>query len=603
VKKSDKAGSEHLLDIGPYYADQDGTLHYRARTKGGDGFSDEVIANHTPIASLYVRRTDGFTTKDEVEFVTVRNGKKSPPVSVDRKTILSTQPHINFGMGDRVIPGRGHIPRYSELMQMQFESMQPIVKYTHTGWNVSEDNKKRVFLNGGYSITKDGLTDKYSVELDSCFDHFCFFKVDEPDEECLRAVWNGFRQVLPGSKAIPLLAYVFMTPLNEMLRGIGREPCFSLYIVGRTGSYKSSVAKLLLNFFGKFSYSDPAPCSFNDTPGSMEKKLAVGADIPLLVDDRRPSQSRDRAQFETAEKYLSSAIGDRAARGRLNADGSAKTPYIPRANAIVTAEEAFQNIGSSSTARAVTVEFEKDTVDFQAMYELQQKADSVNRTMQLYIQWVIQHFDNIKEACPGQLEKYRKEFADEGHARLATAFSQLLLGYRMFLLFMEDKQIIDKDTVGTEMRAALMYFREMCVYQNKLIEGDSPTTMFLEALRDITITEPDRVVKLIKHRSIRDPKKTYFDMIGYSDAQYYYFIPRPTLNAVIDFYRKSDYSFPASRISLQKELLRERIVVPAKSGSGERADVNVTIDSKAVRCWRVRRELIDKNEEGDTDER
>ena len=65
----------------------------------------------------------------------------------------------------------------------------------------------------------------------------------------------------------------------------------------------------------------------------------------LLLDDRRPTNNAaDKLKYESAEKYISSAIGDRAARGRLNADCTAKSSYTARCNLIVTAEEAFQNI-------------------------------------------------------------------------------------------------------------------------------------------------------------------------------------------------------------------------------------------------------------------
>ena len=74
------------------------------------------------------------------------------------------------------------------------------------------------------------------------------------------------------------------------------------------------------------------------------------------------------------------------------------------------------------------------------------------------------------------------------------------------------------------------------------------------------------------------------------------------MNAVIDFYRKSDYSFPASKKSLQRELLREHVVIPVMSGGKERADVNITIDRKQVRCWRIPVRYIDESEEVETNE-
>ena len=73
----------------------------------------------------------------------------------------------------------------------------------------------------------------------------------------------------PEEIMLPLLAFTFLSPLNHFLREAGCEPKFVLFLLGKTGSRKSTLAALMLSFFGRFTASE-LPLSFRDTSNSME---------------------------------------------------------------------------------------------------------------------------------------------------------------------------------------------------------------------------------------------------------------------------------------------------------------------------------------------
>lgn len=359
-----------------YFATADGTAYYREPLKDGSGAIDTAFMNFWPELVQLKQVDDGFSPKDFITFRAYRNRRYEPPVDLEKKDLIGPQPHGRFSPGCRIFLGRGNALRCGELMQMQCEEAETTTVYAHTGWKII--NGERVFLNGGHSVTAAGLTDRYLVELDPDLAR-CYRFISGNESRCHETVLGLMYEVAPDWLVVPSLAYIFLTPLNEMLRARGAEPTFSFYLIGKTGSYKSSWAKILLSFFGKLGYAETAPVTFLDTQNSIGRKLGLGADVPLLLDDRRPTNSAgDKARYEGIEKFVSSAIGDRAARGRLNADSTAKVSYIARCNLIVTAEEAFQNIGSSSIARSVSVEMEPDTVNFERLRELQDQAEKLN---------------------------------------------------------------------------------------------------------------------------------------------------------------------------------------------------------------------------------
>lgn len=592
--------NEKIYSQGAYEVDQEGKLYYIEPLKNGEGVSVEPVANHAPMLRRIVRKQDGFTTIEQIEFSARRGYKQEPPVFIDKKSIRGSTPDVVFSPGCRIYIGRGNVAHYSDFMLQQCENADTENIYSHTGWLVTEDGR-RVFLNGGYSIDGDGLTQDFSVELDPDFQCFQFYPVETNTKTCFDSVVHGLAKAVPNWVQIPLLSYVFMTPLNEMLRRKGKEPCFSFYLIGKTGSYKSSLSKLLLCFFGILNYADTAPVTFLDTQNAIGRKLAVGADLPLLLDDRRPTNNTgDKIRYEGIEKYVSSAIGDRATRGRLNADSTAKVSYTAKSNLIVTAEEAFVNIGSSSIARSVSIELEPNTVDFRELQNLQDNPEHFNKVMQLYIQWIIQRYDQIEKASNDLLRQYREVFSEAGHARLATAFSQLMLGYSMYLLFLKDNQQVNDTEMNEQLSVAQSVFLDMCDKQSKKVESEKPTTLFIDLLKEMLETKRVQIADLREsHTDGTVSLTTRTTTIGYRDEDYIYLIPQVAYTQVYSFYSEGGYTFPASKTSLWKMLQDEGKIAPELPKSGiPRPDRRKKINNKTGRyIWLIVSVLDDKEDD------
>lgn len=602
---SSSENKEYILELDNFKVDQEGNLYSVKPTKNGEGISTEIISNHAPILHRNVRIQDGFTTVEQIEFRALRDYKYEAPVLTDKKTIRGATPDVIFSPACFIYPGGGHVSQYSLFMLKQCAKENKVENlYTHTGWIVSEDGE-RVFLNGENSICKNGLTDKYAVQLLPDFRRLQFYEVYDNSHTCLNTVVEGMEKTVPDWVHVPLYAYVFLTPLNDMLRQKGKEPNFSLYIIGKTGTFKSSISKVLLCFFGKYNYADTAPITFFDTENTMEKKLAVGADLPLLADDRRPTNNyRDKITYESKEKALSAYIGDRVGRGRMNADGSSRKTYIPRSNLIVTAEEAYVNIGGSSIARAVSVELEPGTIDFEGLQFLQEHPEHFNKVMQLYIEFLIHHYDNIQNASDDLLKQYRKVAENRGHARLATTFSQLMFGYSMYLSFLVDYIHLSKEQMEERLERAQEIFLEMCDKQDKRIEEETPTTLFISLLREMLETKRVQLADLREdHNTGTVSLGTKVTSIGYRDDDYIYLIPQDAYNEVYKYYGESGNVFHASKTSLWKMLLDEGKIVPEQTKSGiVRVDKRKRINNKSGRYIWLLPSVLEEIEDGDTNE-
>lgn len=585
---------------GRYYSDAAGYLYHVEPMKNGEGWTETAIANFTPELVELTRRDNGFEVTDTVRFRAFRNGQYEPTVEIQKSDILSNHPDQRFGMGCRVFIGRQYAQRLAEVMQMQCEDAEIKTIYAQTGFR--DINGEKVYLNGDNSVTKDGITSAFSVELDPDLARcYRFLDSSVAEADCYPVLLDLMEKIAPDWVIVPCLAYCFMSPLSSMLREKGAEPSFSFYIVGRTGSYKSSLAKVLLSFFGKISYAEPAPLSFLDTQNAIGRKLALISDMPVLLDDRRPTScADDKNRYEGTEKFVSSAIGDRASRGRLNADSTGKTSYVARSNVFITAEEAYNNIGSSAIARSISVELQPNTIDFAKLCVLQDHTEHLNKLMQLFVQWLIINYDAVSAGVDCRLKAFREKFASAGHPRLATAFANLSLGYRVLLDFLVEKGALVAADADQRMDDAISIFLKMCSKQSDKVENEKPTKLFIKLLNELIETKQVRINDINTSTTtmgdVINPCEAGEKTIGYRDREkgLYYLIPSIAYTAVYQHYAKSGYTFPASMSALWKAFADEKL---SMTDTG-RTDKRRSIKKKSSRYIALLATAIENDEEG-----
>lgn len=176
----------------------------------------------------------------------------------------------------------------------------------------------------------------------------------------------------PKKVLLPLLAFVFLTPLNHFLKEADCEPKFTLFLLGRTGSRKSTLAALMLSFFGSFTGSG-LPLSFRDTANSVLYHLFQAKDVLLCVDDFHPDAPGSVTRMNGTAQAVMRAYGDRVGKNRLTEKSVPMASRPPQGNAILTGEFPA-DIGESGTARYFPVELHERDVDLEALSLFQDAA-------------------------------------------------------------------------------------------------------------------------------------------------------------------------------------------------------------------------------------
>ena len=157
------------------------------------------------------------------------------------------------------------------------------------------------------------------------------------------------------------------------------NPGFTVFLVGRSGNLKSTLAALFLCHYGDFD-DKHLPASWESTDNALEKRLFILKDVPCVVDDYAPRADAyaQRRQEQRAQRIIR-AMANRSGRSRLKADLSAQTEYIPRGLMISTGEDLPP--GQSILARTLAIEVDRDRIDLEKLTEAQQHAEPTQQAM------------------------------------------------------------------------------------------------------------------------------------------------------------------------------------------------------------------------------
>lgn len=420
----------------PPYEVSGNCLYLIAEDKRGQ--TRKKLCNFAPYIVQQVTKNDGVNSTTWVTVSGIHeSGQTLPPTTV-RGSELNATDWVIERWGADCIPfaGRSIKEHIRVAIQTTAKDAEKTTIYTVTGWK-QIDKQWHFLMPGSEDVT---------VELPGELQGYHF---ERNYSYCDIATAGALLSQLaaPPEVTFTLLAEMFLSPLNHFLRMAGCEPKFILWLIGKTGSCKSTMAALMLSFFGCFT-ATTLPLSFRDTANSINAQCYMIKDAPVVIDDFHPCGHQEQTKMTATAQNIARNYGDRAGKSRLTLDCDLRAARPPQGNAIVTAEFP-PDIGESGTARCFTIELKQGDVDLQTLTSLQRLAadGTLNRCGFAYTEWLRECFlcedETVKQfvkALRALFEKFRTEFNDGNkcsHGRVAENVAWLRMGFYFFLLFLE----------------------------------------------------------------------------------------------------------------------------------------------------------------------
>lgn len=496
----------------PVYAVIDGIHCRMTAARDGTPLADPISNFAAQIVEE--RRVDDGSGRPERGFVlegTLWDGTPLPRISVSVQELRSdTWPMEQWGarvMTSASMPRSGH-----HLLNAIKLNSTPIdtVAYAHTGFRRRDD--EWIFLHGGGAVGADDVT----VELDQTAARFVL-----PDGPCdmSEAVKESLAFLGVGDSRItyPLHAAVFRAPLNEAM------PCdTALFLVGRTGVFKSVLAALAQSFYGHFEYNS-LPGNWQSTVNSLEYMLHRLKDVVVTIDEFvRRGEVHEEVQKKLERVVRSLANG--SPRGRLSSDLSARPERPCRALVIVTGEGLPQ--GESINARLVSIRVVEGDIDAMRLGLRQARQSLLAYAMRGYIDWLRRRMTQIKKDIANQHRALREEAGRADHRRASSGMAHLLVGATYFAEFAKDVGVMTEAEATAHVentREALLANQEEQAHATAQL---NPALRFMEVLRGLYVRGA------VTLRDVGCSLRPGGTDVGWRDGQFAYFETTTVLGIV-----------------------------------------------------------------------
>lgn len=595
TEDAERSRAERLREVsGEIYTIENGRICFQKVQDHQD--ISVPLCNFTAHVTEEITRDDGMEAN---KYFRVQghssNGQFLPEIEVPADKFAGLNWVVGeWGMKAIIGAGQNSKDRLREAIQLMSQDAQHRHVYTHTGWR--HHDRQDIYLSQGGAIGAENV----DVDLDSQLKRY-FLPAPDPDrtQAAVQASIDYIYILSDPHVSIPLWASMYLAPLADAI-----DLAFTVWLVGPSGSFKSTLTGLLLNHFGDFDQNH-LPASWQDTANLLQKLLFLCKDAPLVIDDWAPGQDHSKArELETKAEHVIRSQGNRQGRGRMNKDTSTRGNYTPRGLLLTSGEQTPS--GHSHTARIFTVPLERNQVDLNLLTEAQRNRAQYRYAMAAYIAWLQPNWMDRKMEIRRRFAELRADILEKAesqniHPRLPDVIAMLQLGLNMGAQFALEVGAISQETHDVMCTDGLQCFIDLAAEQGGRVEEERPARRFVEALQ--ASMNMGQCFLRNKYEMSPTDHGPGCAPVGWRDTNNGHVLLEPgaAYQTVVQFLQKSGRPYTISPAETWKDLCREKMADPGPDGRPTCLS-RITALPKPIRVVRVKSEAIGLDGEGENAE-
>jgi Domain of unknown function (DUF3854) len=455
----------------PHEETADGIVWHKSTDRG----TEVQLTNFTARIISEVSRDDGVELEQRLEIEAELSGRRSHFSLEASKFAAMGWPIEHLGPAAILEPGQGTRDRARHAIQTLSGDIPRRIAVAHLGWR--EIAGQDCYFHASGAIDKNGVVD--GVEL-AVSEHLQAFELPPPPRarDLRAAVAQTLRllDLAPEKISFALLGAIGRAPL-------GHCDC-AVWLYGETGTFKSELAALCQQHWGRRLDARHLPASFTATANFIEGLLFEAKDTLVVVDDFAPEGSAydiQRAHREAARVIRSQ--GNLSARGRMRADSSLRPVKPPRGLLLATGEDIPR--GHSVRARLLVVEVERGDVDVAKLTALQKAGAEGDLALATaaYVRHLAAAHEQVEAARREELEALRGHRADASeHMRTPAAVAELQIGLRCFLAFAVDVGALSGAEADQLQHTGAAALQQLGRRQRTYLLSSEPAQRFVELL-------------------------------------------------------------------------------------------------------------------------
>lgn len=456
----------------PYVESEHG-IFWRRPTSNGEQMTP--LTNFTARITAEVEEDDGAEVQRFLE-ITGRVGARQPTSVTIPAQQFAAMNWVIGSLGARAVinpafGARNHVPA---AIQMLSGDMPTKRVYTHTGWRELPDGW--VYLHAAGAIGAHGTVPDVQMGLTGPLAQFVLPEPPTGDERraAIRASL-GLLALGPDPLVFPLLAATYRAAMGQSDS--------SVYLVGRTGVFKSELAALAQQHFGAAMDARNLPGNWASTANALEGMAFSAKDALLVVDDFAPGGSKtDVDRLQGAADRLFRGQGNGAGRIRMRQDASIRPAKPPRGLLLATGEDVPR--GQSLRARTLIIEIAPGMINVSALSARQRDAAAglYAHALAGFVAYLAAAYGALRPTFQREIQQLRDMAGEGGHRRTPALVADLGLGLHQLL----DYALVAGAITGAESTslwergwAALMAAGEA---QSEHQQHADPATRYLDLL-------------------------------------------------------------------------------------------------------------------------
>jgi len=392
------------------------------------------------------------------------------------------------------------------------------------------------------------------------------------------------------------LAHSLLAPLA--LVGDWRDDKFALFIAGRTGSFKTSWAAMLMCLYGDFSNEDKLlKFGMGGTNNALMNFTSKAADMPLLIDNFKPGTGNGQKDAQT----LIHGVLEGGEKKRLNRDGTLRESKEIHCWPVLTGEDVIDD--AASIARMLIVIARWDGGENAALTSIQGMAHLLPQVGGAWVQWLMTHeARSVTESVKPKFYPLRSKWAAHlrenqpdmvNISRVASSLALCECSWEIALACPALRPVLSE--YSSELHKGLM---EAAQGMGNYAAQTHEANRYIAAVRAMILSNRAYLQELTKDPNPEDRRA----FLGWEDSKHVYLQPENTYREVLEFLRQQGGLNGLGMTTIHRQL-EQMGHIAKRDGKHIPALKRVGSENQRQRLlWVNRDKIYGTDEAGDEDE-
>lgn len=379
--------------------------------------------------------------------------------------------------------------------------------------------------------------------------------------------------------------------LYKPLEIAGIAPRFTLFINGKSGAMKSSLAKVLFTQLSSDEHRKTLRRIDADTLVSFERAIVEsGRDTTILFDDYAPAKTtQQKNEMRTKLESIIRMVGDGSTKSRSN--GKLSDLKGRGVHGVVAVTGELKGTGLSSNLRCIYVEMKKGSVNKTTLSYFQRNQDVYSTFLSHFVDYVEENWAHIVNESTARIDEYRINLSEMiNEPRVIDSALALQIAADIVSDFLRTWCGVSEEIVNVELGNMKNAIINIAIQNERMAEVESYSELFINSIAALINLKE---IVLGDRKLLADEMVSYD---GFCEGEYLYFIPDKVYAKCVRYIQQIGQFLPFDMKEMSAELYHDGFIKSFSNGKNHKTyfcRLKVS-DSMKANFWKMKRDLFIK---------